>query len=701
MATSGIGGGFNKEVLTSKLQKLSQSGQDDETVRLVVAKNGKFEVRTDRPTGLFGRLKAIAGKSKQTPLKQQQQIALANWVDTFSNPGPKKTSLVDRSITVKQALNLLTQSEPPQVPQHQGGNAHINQHPRSVVQGSPVSQRRSQPAALSQQNVHPRIQPRQVRTYQPQVQTQPQEQLRAQPQHNNEQVKELSDLVLNGGDSAPQLIGEKLKQTTDLKFVTTLQQSLSPARTGVGLSGSTLQAYRKVQARAAQLTGIEIAKEKIKSGSPDPLKDAKTQINSTQFSSKANANTSLANEAKAAAKTYIDENASQLQTRPLASRQITQPQSTQPRVLQMYKVGTDGTPTIPPRSAASLASSNSPNSPYDPDDLKTFAGYYQQFAGVSVNESAEFEKEFAKTLQEADIPPHTVSKQAEEIRVEKEPLNYDQQIIKLAKEFSHPEIKSYNSINRAALKHLNAQPKVKAEGARFKNIRFVAETGVSLTTPNRKGGDNVGQIHANHMPVTGKKSAIATQYPHNSPEQHKRFWTMVGQQKTDLIVDLTQEKDGLTPYYPQTVGETLNFDDIQVTLTAAEGNYFTYEIRDPHSKQAHTLNRFNADYWPDKKPLPVDQLAELAHFAGTHDGLCVHCKAGVGRTASVYAAIEIEAGIKSGKINQNNYEEKIAEIVLSMKMARGEQAVQTQEQYNSLRELSQKWLSRQIPIQVN
>ena len=515
---------------------------------------------------------------------------------------------------------------------------------------------------------------------------------------------------MNGGSSTPGEIKEILRQTDDLEFVQILQQSLSPLAKSGGLRGPKLAAYREVQNRAAQLTGVNIARQELKNRSPDAavLEQIRAKVDNIKFSRSPAVNANLATAARDAAANHIQEHYAGDIPPPLPTRPESPADShssTQPKFIPAEKVYPQSAPEIPPRpnvtQEAGLEFTDSSGDVLSSEHVTLIVNYFQNRSGVTVKNSADFKQQFVAKLQEQKNNAYALQKIAEQIEEDGEPLYEQPALVNIAKDIAGPpKIKRYSDLQKRAKKALELKVHVAPKGARFRNIKMVDDTSVKLYIPFQ--GEVPHQIHANYMPVPGK-SAIATQYPPENSADRGRFWTMIHQHKTDLVIDLTQQEDRLGAYYPTQVGQTITYDNMKVTLTQAEGNLFTYEITDTNTNTTHTLNRFNYDDWKDKTALDVEKLSQLAIYAA-HEGfqnICVHCKAGVGRTSTVYAAVALLNKIRNGEITQKDLESAVEEIAFEMKMARGYAAVQTADQLQSLKDLGQKWLSGQIPIAVN
>ena len=248
---------------------------------------------------------------------------------------------------------------------------------------------------------------------------------------------------------------------------------------------------------------------------------------------------------------------------------------------------------------------------------------------------------------------------------------------------------------------LNPVETIPTDNARFRDIQSPAHSNVPLRTVNPETGDieaQQGKIHANYIPLSGRTGAIATQYPKNTEQAKGDFWQMTLQQKTKVVLDLTQVGErSIVAYYPEKLGETQTFGDIQVTLTRQQGPIAMYEVVDNSTGEKGTVSRCHYQDWVDKTAIEVSQLSNLAAFVAGGNDVCIHCKAGVGRTVTTFAAAELLIKMRAGEITDENIDQIVDGTIKSMRNARGPYAVQTESQRASLVNLVQHWLQNGHP----
>ena len=75
----------------------------------------------------------------------------------------------------------------------------------------------------------------------------------------------------------------------------------------------------------------------------------------------------------------------------------------------------------------------------------------------------------------------------------------------------------------------------------------------------------------------------------------------------------------------------------------------------------------------------------------------LHCKAGIGRTMTSFAAAELLIKMRKGEIRPDNVDKVIDDTIIKMREARGPNSVQTKSQRGSLRKLVVHWFAKGTP----
>uniref|UniRef100_A0A2K6VCS5 Protein-tyrosine-phosphatase n=1 Tax=Caenorhabditis japonica TaxID=281687 RepID=A0A2K6VCS5_CAEJA len=181
---------------------------------------------------------------------------------------------------------------------------------------------------------------------------------------------------------------------------------------------------------------------------------------------------------------------------------------------------------------------------------------------------------------------------------------------------------------------------------RYLDVRCIEETRVVLKNHDRD------YIHASWMRMPGTKKEdvyITTQGP--LPETLADFWHMIFQEKIAYVLMLCTLFEGgvekCTIYYPEKLGEMVKFGKYEITLTeckeeAVAGttwNALTVVDSSDSSSEPLIMNHVQVPWWPDQlapedaRPMiTLYKWVKSVNPKGTP--ICVHCSAGVGRTAT-------------------------------------------------------------------
>lgn len=250
--------------------------------------------------------------------------------------------------------------------------------------------------------------------------------------------------------------------------------------------------------------------------------------------------------------------------------------------------------------------------------------------------------------------------------------------------------------------------------SRFRNIRPPLETGIELS--------NKMPINANRIVIGGRVLGIATQAP--TANTLNEFWQMISEQKVQLIVDLTSDKDraekGIPDYRP--TNNTYQHPDVQLSVTSNEPLYDNLVTVEPLYENIHTeetsegaaaiyenintgpsinkeaykladvdgerpLIALHYKKWPDHGVISVKELHTLVQQINQrldelgHD--CqpvIHCNAGVGRSGTILSALSLQKDFAEKKLTESNCDDRVLQTIVEGKQARGGQFVQTAEQ---------------------
>lgn len=226
------------------------------------------------------------------------------------------------------------------------------------------------------------------------------------------------------------------------------------------------------------------------------------------------------------------------------------------------------------------------------------------------------------------------------------------------------------------------------EGARYKDIGTPTHSVVKL------GGGHL--IHANHMPPFGGLSAntIASQAPKANTMQD--FVRMTQEQDVRTIIDLTGAKDKAERKIPD-YGRDPRHGFVSQGQPSPELEQIGLQKRQlqaADNPQASSISYLNFTAWPDHGVIETPKFSALLsaiareHGSGS-GGLTVHCNAGVGRTGTVMAGLELQRMAAKGELRQDNFADKVLDVVALGRDNRGSAFVQTHDQLRMLFDYAQ------------
>uniref|UniRef100_A0A4W6G2Z2 Protein tyrosine phosphatase receptor type O n=1 Tax=Lates calcarifer TaxID=8187 RepID=A0A4W6G2Z2_LATCA len=234
------------------------------------------------------------------------------------------------------------------------------------------------------------------------------------------------------------------------------------------------------------------------------------------------------------------------------------------------------------------------------------------------------------------------------------------------------------------LSHDAADLPVNRPKNRYTNILPYDFSRVKLISMHNDEGSDY--INANYIPgYKHAKEYIATQGP--LPETRNDFWKMVLQQKSPIIVMLTQcnerRRVKCDHYWPFT-DEPVMYGEISVEMfSETESPEWTIrKFRLGYADETQDVLHLNYTSWPDHGVPTVNAIESILQFVHivrqqanrTKDPIIVHCSAGVGRTGTFIAL---------DRLMQHIREHEFADILGMVSEMRSHRLsmVQTEEQY--------------------
>ncbi len=451
-----------------------------------------------------------------------------------------------------------------------------------------------------------------------------------------------------------------LAQLHNLDDVSSLKASLNQAAKTGGLPG--LEGYNQIVTREAELIGVREAQTALAGNDPQALTDLTTTLTTMKFSGRAKFNQQLQQQALASAKSVID---SQLAVKA----------------------------ELPNLDSIAFELADNPAEIRGKEFQENFATGVAMMVARGEVTVPELE-DMHERLESGQQPKTDTTALKKMVRTALHGEKRGEAIVNNNTRFAATQKKTNSALQRTAHSPLKGH---------FRGVNSPQATNVPVAVPKGNGLAAPAQntIHANFVPFAGKNTAIATQYPASGTTSPATFWRMTQQQNSHIIMDLTQPKDinkGLQLYYPTQVGATEEYDGVQVTLMGDNNGYLDYQVTDTVTGETSNVYRYHYQGWVDHGKTDTAELANLAAILN-HDAFentVVHCRAGVGRTATVYCAAKLANMVKAGQINATNKDEQLDAMITEMRMARGALAVQTKEQRMVLSDLVDYWLENGV-----
>jgi protein tyrosine phosphatase len=218
--------------------------------------------------------------------------------------------------------------------------------------------------------------------------------------------------------------------------------------------------------------------------------------------------------------------------------------------------------------------------------------------------------------------------------------------------------------------------------ARYADITVPKHSALSI---QKNGTSEV--VHANHIPLGGLgKPSIATQAP--TPTTVGDFVQLIQEQNVTTIIDLTNVNDRANRNIPDYARKPEHgFTSADQTTASLQAS--NIEKRELKTANDHQVAYLNFTKWPDKGVVDLNQLKGLVsaieqEHGNKEGGFAIHCTAGVGRTGTVYASLELSRLAKSGQLDSSNLAETVLNVVAEGRKARGNAFVQAAGQLNLL-----------------
>lgn len=223
----------------------------------------------------------------------------------------------------------------------------------------------------------------------------------------------------------------------------------------------------------------------------------------------------------------------------------------------------------------------------------------------------------------------------------------------------------------------------------FDDVECPEKTAVVIQTTN---GEE--RYHANEIKLEGltHQKIIAAQQPNGTENGIRNFLSLVKDQ-ADVVIDLRNDgerdaNDHAFDYTPLSDDSEI-FDDIMVSMESAhelgETRKLELQLSDENSEKNTTV--FQYKKWPDYGVISSKELRGLSKLLDGIDknkSVVVHCRAGVGRTGTLLAYSSLFQQLcqdNGSKISKGELIYKVIEEVYNLRLQRGIDAVQTEDQF--------------------
>ena len=226
-------------------------------------------------------------------------------------------------------------------------------------------------------------------------------------------------------------------------------------------------------------------------------------------------------------------------------------------------------------------------------------------------------------------------------------------------------------------------------------IRCIAKTSLPIT------GKNGEFIHANTVNLPGDIRCIATIYPLIK----ELFWSTC-MLKTNVIIDLTNDRDikrnSLELYYPNEIGQTIQYGSIEITCLESEKftteiAKYQYKVTNLESCQTVLIDRIHYLDWEDVCGTNARRLLDVIHAMKPYENQdkvpMIHCVGGMGRSGTLITAASLKKLIEQRIVNPENLETYMESIVFEGRLQRSLEFIQTDTQIETVWELANNCLT--------
>lgn len=184
---------------------------------------------------------------------------------------------------------------------------------------------------------------------------------------------------------------------------------------------------------------------------------------------------------------------------------------------------------------------------------------------------------------------------------------------------------------------------------------------------------------------------VASQAPIKETEH--LFWQWIFENDYSImdLTSLEDQKKDITPYYPENLNETYTSGPFKITLIEKEGILRKYKVN-TLTNMSKEVTRFHCTDWLDFGEGSLPLLKQLVEVIEKNPRILVHCRAGLGRTGTLFTAALLKEKIEKGEITLENLDGSLVDLIVSLRKNRGKGFVQTLGQFMMLQEYGKSLL---------
>lgn len=257
--------------------------------------------------------------------------------------------------------------------------------------------------------------------------------------------------------------------------------------------------------------------------------------------------------------------------------------------------------------------------------------------------------------------------------------------------------------NKLKFRELSHDGYIEVPSARFSHVKTAEHT--LVVAPDGQ------QLPANRMQINGRDMAIATQYP--KAEDLESYFKMLVDNRVPVLAVLASDHEITDPFasLPAYFKEDAQYGNVAVQVDKQEQISLDgltlqhYQMKVMVEGKNNIIPVIHATDWPDREAITVEQSQKLAEcvmqfkdnhhnasMTGEKDSVdelnkslpVIHCRAGIGRTGQLIAAMALVSHANSG------VEYSAQSVIKDMRRSRNHYMVHTPSQIESVLDLAEE-----------